>query len=403
MHATASETEEPEKAASHRITDACVQRGMQRGRAVGGRLLCACLLLLVACRRRHVEATGEPRPMTSASTSASTSSASASAPPAAPPAGASLCPALTKLHVDAVAKLRAAYPKDLTGKVPRELGRCFPSARGAWALVFELGNPGLTDAESLSIRPFLEPSEGFQVRWALRFRETTGGDAIVHPMAGEFGNDIAVGLINLHLGGYYEQSLEPPTTFDWDGDGRDEIVVTTSAIDTWWRSEGPHGRVWRAASDGAKGRIEHYPAAESIDVRGVRDVDADGRPDLETYVPYLGYSADYRVSGKSVPVHGPLFVARSLPDGTFALDDPASHAAARAYCPKAPVAPYVVFAANGEANEEISAKQIVCARLWGVATTTLEAEIQRCGDGDACLGRDVWRRWAKVAPPLVLR
>src|SRR5262249_44292933 len=150
-----------------------------------------------------------------------------------------------------------------------------------------------------------------------------------------------------------------------------EIVVRTRSAGSWWTSGWLHGRVWSASVASGKPRIVRYAAAKTIDVQDVRDVDGDGRPDLLTYAPFVGAAPDARVSGKDAWVHGPLLVARSLPDGSFALDGPASISAARAACPKAPTSPWIVLGPDGEANEEKSTANVVCARFWGVTTAAL--------------------------------
>jgi hypothetical protein len=93
--------------------------------------------------------------------------------------------------------------------------------------------------------------------------------------------------------------------FDFDGDGRDELVVT--------------------------------------------DADGDGRPDFVNDA-YFGTAEPCTKSGGHGIYGAPLLV-HSLPDGTFTMSDDLSRRWARRECPKAP-----------DAGGEIEPS---CQRLWG--------------------------------------
>ena len=264
------------------------------------------------------------------------------------------------------------------GVLPAPLGRCIPSARGAWAL-------------SVDAAPSRAEPRG---RWSLVHIDLAGARVAVGPT----------------LPGAPEGNLDPPAlaiaplmTFDFDGDGEEELFLRIAAVGAGLERL-VAGRLWTFRG----GRIERYAAARALDVEALRDVDHDGRPDLLTYAPW---DAPSRLHDRCAPpvyrAHGPLLVLHARVDGSFVGDDALAIAEARSACPTIPRT--IVVRAGDVVDGLGTVANVACARMRGVAAQVLIDAIDRacgadrdCAAPSPCDDPALWRRLASVEPPLRL-
>jgi hypothetical protein len=203
-------------------------------------------------------------------------------------------------------------------------------------------------------------------------------------------------------------SIDTPSLFDHDGDGEPEVFVRVATE----RHRAPttaHGRLW-TFRDAA---VDVYPPSRAWVVAAVRDVDADGRPDLLTHGHYAT-EAPGPCGESPHAALGPLLAAHSLPDGRFSDADAAARRADRAQCPAATADPAGVVVST-PAGVDVAATfvRVVCARLWGASAAAVTQRVQAAGralrsGGRRCGQRapgdlDVLVEWAQAAPPVDLR
>lgn len=187
-------------------------------------------------------------------------------------------------------------------------------------------------------------------------------------------------------------SIAKSTAFDFDGDGEEELVVEGTAgcaVDADLQCMNPlpvalvftfaGGKVARYRSPTTTGLAPAHldvdpPQAEkkpgtiheadrTMIYRAVKDADGDGRPDFETYAFYETTGADGDVT--TYFVHGPTFLAHSLPNGDFSLTDAVATKALAESCAAA-----TPFAKATPADLMTTA---VCARLAGETTAAISA------------------------------
>lgn len=190
----------------------------------------------------------------------------------------------------------------------------------------------------------------------------------------------------------------PLTSFDFDGDGHAELALR--------RSEGAHEdldpttEVWTYATT-----VHPYaPAAAIADVDAVADIDGDGRPDLRIDGK-LSIAADGTMGDNCTG--GVSSVARSRPDGTFAIDERETRADLLVQCPKPPTGK--LFDADDANGEALS--RIACAYLWGEPKLELRGRVLAEWDAHVCntgnLGcgcdRDTVTGFVDGLPPLARR
>jgi hypothetical protein len=172
------------------------------------------------------------------------------------------------------------------------------------------------------------------------------------------------------------------STFDYDHDGTPEILVRG----------GRDGWVLTAKKDETTGVWQVVPYAPSapLAITGIEDVDHDGRPDLH-------HRGKYGV--------GAMFVAHSLPDGKFSLDDEVATRAFAEGCPPAGVELAGIL--RLEARDAVH--RIACARARGKSAadvrSALASDASPAGTDAAPGARipSVLDQAIAVTPPLVLR
>ena len=113
----------------------------------------------------------------------------------------------------------------------------------------------------------------------------------------------------------------------------------------------------------------------------MKDIDGDGRPDL---LSRLGYTVEGRVGcavddGASYTLLGPELALHSREDGTFSATDAVARLFAMKVCASRPLR-----LEAEEATEEERYLDIVCARVRGVAASTLRERIASSASRTDC-------------------
>jgi hypothetical protein len=333
-------------------------------------ILCALLTGWVVTSRKP-----EPKVVT---TDAPDASPEAEAPDAAK-AVDSLC---VVARATATAKLEETWrAQGHDGSLPSEIppAPCFAAADGAWTF---------------------EPKE-------VAFGEESGAsiDATVAYVRRSDRATLARSSATYAIGNLgTSHALEALVLFDYDGDGLVELFFKDEWSET---AEGQTGVDTHMASVKG-GKVTSYAPAEAIAWTGADDVDDDGRPDL-----LIGHRAEAdrdcagNVPGESLSIFA--LVAHSLPNGTFSVDDSIAATYAKAQCPQAPA--HVVTPKGAAIDCDATARNALCARLWGVKAPAIEAEIKRrtiewsCDEeADStkmCRFTDPMITWVKETPALL--
>ena len=102
---------------------------------------------------------------------------------------------------------------------------------------------------------------------------------------------------------------------------------------------------------------------------------------------------------------GPELMARSLPDGSFSFTDAAALTESRRACPGLPVK-LVLVSTKPELTLDRTAKNLVCARLWGTPPADLAVQLKQertvfCSGAGPCPALDLLLAWAALAPPFL--
>jgi hypothetical protein len=194
-------------------------------------------------------------------------------------------------------------------------------------------------------------------------------------------------------------AIEGPTFFDFDGDGEVEMFLRVVDVQDGVE-QASAGRVWTFRRGAG---IERYAPARDLDVESLRDVDADGRPDVVTYMPYV-FSAGNTAceTTRSFRAHGPAFVAHALADGTFSRVDDVARAEARRACPSKPSS--IVATVDEVEDPQQTVDDIACARMLGATSDEVIAAIDAacgdaCGAARRCVDPALWKRFAAYDPP----
>lgn len=161
-------------------------------------------------------------------------------------------------------------------------------------------------------------------------------------------------------------------TFDFDGDGADELVWTSS---DWAFDELDNSLGLLTFRDG---EVRDYPPTAGIAIDRLEDWDQDGRLDLVTSQevwPHIVYEGD--PVGDEIGPPAVLFHSRA--DGTFSARDEVAARFLREQCPSRPEA-IALFSDDPQIE---AARAITCMRVWGASAADVRAELARAlGDAD---------------------
>ncbi len=220
---------------------------------------------------------------------------------------------------------------------------------------------------------------------------------------------IARGERHEHVAGHIDGDHDPSdvhgstdlASYDYDGDGSTELFVKL-----WVDGYEPRV-VSRLFLTDRGGTIVPYAPAASLHpkwvVDGLRDVDGDGRPDLDAVYELGAFKGCDFCAGSDI---GHRFVAHARDDGTFSVDDLIARAEVKRQCPSPSAAPLVQ-----NPLEPISTSEIFCARMWGRSREdTLAAITRECAPfaptSAACAGpckyQELDEAIAKFDPPFDL-
>jgi hypothetical protein len=322
----------------------------------------------------------------------------AEAPKAAPPAGGPACAAIVAEQAAGLREVKAivesldplGQTRSISEPTASRFGTCIATHRGAWGFALHdvKSTPSGTTAHLTVIHA--DPS-GHLESAALHER--------AHPRQPlEFVFDEGT-----------QTTLDDVRTFDFDGDGEEELLVSA-------RVHLRDGRATPVATvlSMSGGHLVPYAPARNVDFFEISDADNDGRPDLLTHGPFHGTVKD-SCDGSLSDVVGPVLLAHALADGTFSYTDAAATTVAKNACPEAPTRVVSRIAGSREVDETETANDVACARLWGTPPATVLAEIARecrplrSGEGcsksalHACRQAEMLRTWARARAPLRLK
>jgi len=286
------------------------------------------------------------RPPASASSSSRAPHASASAPPLTKPSRADAAP----VPLDGGPQLVTCEARNADNRTALAmLSGCPSCVAQVMAFAGECKRDPLGTWMVAVTNPALDTLHGAPTGYGFTFK------IVREPPCPDSGPCAAAGESEEHAVSVDLTAKEPPrwTTFDYDHDGVPEVLFAA----------GNEGGVVTArkpspAPPGAAGTwaVEAYKPASLFASTGFEDVDHDGRPDLHTTGGYPGPA---------------MFVAHSLPDGTFSQTDDVAKAAFAAACPKA--------------GEELTAipttepadlmRRIACARARGQSPADVVAAL----------------------------
>lgn len=259
------------------------------------------------------------------------------------------------------------------------------------------GGPWAIEVESATATPC--QGSCARLRWRL-VHVSNGGEVARGPS-----EDDRVGARGLRLGAV--------SFFDWDGDGEPEAFLRRGRASFGCGREGDpldeRGGIWTFHA----GQVTPYEPArravgEGAGPQAVRDADGDGRPDLLSAGPFRAVvELACGTAGGTALLEGPELLARSRPDGGFAPDDEAAQAYLRRACPSAPSS-LVLPSPKAALVLGATARNLACARAWGVSTERLREELeagraQLCpGEAGACAALVELKRWAGLPAPVRL-
>lgn len=261
----------------------------------------------------------------------------------------------------------------------RRFGVCQQAGFGSWAIALKAAagkGEGATRAQHLELDVVRIDREGARL-------STSFGSFDVAP------------------GGF---ELAPLQAYDYDDDGRDELIAPYEIRASAGAAPSYAAPIW-SFSDSA---ITAYAKAPSVGGGiAIEQLDFDMRPDLSTYGPFVAYlGADCGLKTCPPRVTGPKLFWHATPDGAFTDDDEAARSALkRASCQSKPA--NVVVEVGGGVNVAQTAKNLVCARAWGVTAETIGAELVAkhaglCGEAAACPLQSRFEAWLKLPLPFQL-
>jgi hypothetical protein len=274
------------------------------------------------------------------------------------------------------------------------------------------GEARLTTTEAAKLPRFGSCREGGLGSWALSLKAISGkgeGAARVHHFELEVVR-IAVdgarkaatfGSVDAAPGGF---ELASPQVYDYDDDGRDEFIIPYELKASGGAAPHFPSPVWSFNDAG----VVAYGKAPTVNGGiGIEQLDFDMRPDFSTYGPFVAFlGSDCGLKTCPPRVTGPKLYLHSTPEGAFTdKDEAAKSALKRAMCQSKPA--NVVVDTGGSVNVAQTAKNLVCARAYGVGAETISAELTAkraslCGEAASCPLETTLQSWLKLELPVEL-
>lgn len=265
----------------------------------------------------------------------------------------------------------AIDPLEQVASLRSSVGRCVPAGVGAWALEALGEHFDGDDAYTASVRVVHVDADG----------SMRTGAAIV-----------------LRADDEWRAAPSLAAVFDFDADGRVEVVLTVS--------DGDHAQLLTATREGV------HEVALPLEIGAAHwiDYDADGRPDLladRLYVQAECYEWSNEWGMPSLLLHAGEGLA-------FSPDDAVARRYAEEICPCAPtrlLAP-PRYADDDPLFSEQTLVRIACARLWGVSPSVIDRRlaaemeavpVEERHEGDVCAATiETLTAFAHPDPPLRL-
>ncbi|HET7544450.1 MAG TPA: hypothetical protein VFK05_31480 [Polyangiaceae bacterium] len=263
-------------------------------------------------------------------------------------------------------------------RLPR-FGVCQPGGLGSWALLLKSASgkgEGALRQHHLELEVVRVDVEG--ARKAARF-----------------------GSVDVAPGGFELGALR---AYDYDDDGRDELIVPYEIKATGGATPTFPAAIWSFNDAG----VSAYAKSPTVNGGlGIEQLDFDMRPDFGSYGPFVAYlGADCGLKTCPGRVTGPKLYLHSMPDGSFTdRDDAARNALKRTACQNKPTT--VVVEASGSVNLAQTAKNLVCAKAYGATSEALTTELGSkhatlCGEAATCPLATTFEAWSKLPLPVEL-
>jgi len=296
---------------------------------------------------------------------------------ALPPMSPAVQAACDKLAKEQAAEIEATITDAaMRARLPKELGRCLPAGKGAWAI-------RLRDAGAFDTSGEANMGERFAFEGSIEPTYITEEGKVDEAM-----------FKSMDYPRFDDLKIRTALVRDLDGDGAGELLTCVDRT-----SFSPRAGMWIPFPlksceifTFTKSGALSYDKAFDIKIEDFSDVDKDGRPDILTRAPFddLGLNDDdNNCVLVSCPASPPdlFFLGHSVPDGSFSFTDEAAAAYAKRQCPAAPAE---IFDPDDQGLFfDKGAKNFACALLWNTKTATLRAEVLRarrtmCRNPDTC-------------------
>jgi hypothetical protein len=275
------------------------------------------------------------------------------------------------------------------------------------------GQARLTTTETAKLSRFGVCQQGGLGSWALALKAAAGiGEGAARQQHLELevvrvdidGNrkSQAFGSLDVAPGGLELPALQ---VYDYDDDGRNEFIISYDVKATGNAAQAMPPAIWSFTDAGVVAYAKSPPVGGGI---GVEQLDFDMRPDLSTYGAFVAWlGPDCGLKTCPTRVTGPKLYFHSQPDGSFsASDDAARNALKRAGCQNKPLG--VVVETGGALNVTQTAKNLVCAKAWGVGIEELKTELAGkqavlCGEAASCPLKSAFEAWLDKPLPFELQ
>jgi len=274
------------------------------------------------------------------------------------------------------------------------------------------GEARLTTTEASKVPKLGVCQPGGLGSWALALKSATGkGEGAARQLHLELDvvrvdvegarKSASFGSIDAAPSGFELASLQ---AYDYDDDGRDELIVPYELKASGGAAPTFPPAIWSFSDAGVAAYTKGPVVNGGI---GIEQLDFDMRPDFGTYAGFVAFlGADCGLKTCPARLTGPKLYLHSVADGSFTdHDDATKNALKRAACQGKPAS--IVVEVGGSLNAVQTAKNVVCARAYGVAPETISAELTSkhaalCGEAATCPLQTTFEAWLKLPLPVEL-